>query len=369
MLLFKYQLIGFLTIFFSISGCRSKSERTVELSDGSYSGKISKDGKKEGSGIYRWKDGSTYEGNYLEGKRHGHGKFLWANGESYKGEYHHDERTGFGEYLWPDGSRYSGQFLKGKRHGKGIFTSPDSVVYDGEWFDDLQHGEGTLVYPDGRMISGIWRLGNLMANPNRIPSNSLKPSLPFIQTPNLTSNLLPSSEPKLTPKPAKETNLVASPKPYQPSKTSVSTNSPVSKNYKPESQIPAQNSSSQIVRTLSDIPEGEKVQSETNILQNEDIPVPEESENNQEIIPDWSGTVAEAELIFNTELFNGLDTVRYRSNGLPFTGRMRILNARGQMEGEVDLLNGHLHGEEIFYDASGNVKERNFWSRGKPTRN
>ena len=55
------------------------------------------------------------------------------------------------------------------------FTSPDSVVYDGEWFDDLQHGEGTLVYPDGRMISGIWRLGNLMANPNRIPSNSLKP--------------------------------------------------------------------------------------------------------------------------------------------------------------------------------------------------
>ena len=85
MLLIKYQLIGFLTIFLSISGCRSKSERTVELSDGSYSGKISKDGKKEGSGIYRWKDGSTYEGNYLEGKRHGHGKFLWANGESYKG--------------------------------------------------------------------------------------------------------------------------------------------------------------------------------------------------------------------------------------------------------------------------------------------
>ena len=361
--LFKYQLIGYLTIFLIISGCRSKHEHSVELSDGSYLGKISKDGKKEGSGIYRWKDGSTYEGNYLEGRRHGHGKFLWANGESYKGEYHHDERTGLGEYLWPDGSRYSGEFLKGKRHGKGIFTSPDSIVYEGAWFDDLQHGEGTLVYPDGRMTSGVWRLGNLMANPNRIPSNSLKPSLPFIQKPKRTSNLLSSSEPKLTPTPAKETTLVASPKPYQPSKTSVS------KNYTSNSQLPAQDSSSQVVKTLADISEEEKVQSETNILQNEDIPVSKESENNIEIIPDWSGTVAEAELIFNAQLFNGLETVSYRSNGLPFTGRMRILNASGQMKGEVDLLNGHLHGEEIFYDASGNVIERNFWSRGKPTRN
>ena len=367
--LIKYQLIAVLTFLAIISGCRSKSERTVELSDGSYSGKISKEGKKEGSGIYRWKDGSTYEGNYLEGKRHGHGKFLWANGESYKGEYHHDERTGFGEYLWPDGSRYSGDFLKGKRHGKGIFTSPDSVVYDGEWFDDLQHGEGTLVYPDGRMISGIWRLGNLMANPNRIPSNSLKPSLPFIQTPNLNSNLLPSSSPKLSPTPAKEPILLGSPKTYQSNKTLESTNSTVSQNYKPRSQLPAQNSSSQIVRTPADIPLEKTFQPETIINQNDDPLVSGESENNQEIIPDWSGTVAEAELIFNTELFNGLDTVRYRSNGLPFTGRMRILNARGQVEGEVDLLNGHLHGEEIFYDAFGNVTERNFWSYGEPTRN
>ena len=123
------------------------------------------------------------------------------------------------------------------------------------------------------------------------------------------------------------------------------------------------------MKTLSDIPEEKKVQSETNILQNEDIPVPEESENNQEIIPDWSGTVIEAELIFNTELFNGLDTVRYRSNGLPFTGRMRILNARGQMEGEVDLLNGHLHGEEIFYRRFRKCSGEKLWSHGKPTRN
>jgi len=82
--------------------------------------------------------------------------------------------------------------------------------------------------------------------------------------------------------------------------------------------------------------------------------------------PDWMGTVAEAEIMFITELDNGLDTIRYRQNGNTFTGNMRIIDEQGNAQGEVNLLNGRLHGEEIFFNQSGDVVERNFWANGKP---
>ena len=43
---------------------------------------------------------------------------------------------------------------------------------------------------------------------------------------------------------------------------------------------------------------------------------------------------------------------------------MRILNAEGKVQGEVNLLNGRLHGDEVFYDDSGKVVETNTWFEG-----
>ena len=81
---------------------------------------------------------------------------------------------------------------------------------------------------------------------------------------------------------------------------------------------------------------------------------------------DWVGTVSEAEAVFITELIDGIDTIRIRRDGTPFTGSMRILNAQGLAQGEVNLLNGRLHGEEIFFDQTGEITERNFWDNGRP---
>ena len=84
----------FFLLFLILPGCKTSSTAKLDFSDGSYEGQINKDGEKHGSGIYRWIDGSIYEGNYLNDLRHGHGRFLWANGESYEGDYLKDERTG-----------------------------------------------------------------------------------------------------------------------------------------------------------------------------------------------------------------------------------------------------------------------------------
>ena len=37
-----------------------------------------------GKGVYRWKDGRKYEGEYLNDKKSGFGIYQWADGRSYK---------------------------------------------------------------------------------------------------------------------------------------------------------------------------------------------------------------------------------------------------------------------------------------------
>ncbi|MDG1355444.1 MAG: hypothetical protein P8P90_04280, partial [Opitutales bacterium] len=81
------QTIICLSTCFLIFSCQNKSISKLDFSDGTYEGEINRDGEKHGSGIYRWLDGSTYDGEYADDLRHGTGRFLWVNGESYKGDY------------------------------------------------------------------------------------------------------------------------------------------------------------------------------------------------------------------------------------------------------------------------------------------
>lgn len=38
-----------------------------------------------GKGIYQWKDGRKYEGEYEYDKKHGYGVYIWADGRQYQG--------------------------------------------------------------------------------------------------------------------------------------------------------------------------------------------------------------------------------------------------------------------------------------------
>ena len=41
--------------------------------------------------------------------------------------------NGFGSYVWKDGRSYEGQYLFDKKHGYGIYRWPDGRVYSGNW--------------------------------------------------------------------------------------------------------------------------------------------------------------------------------------------------------------------------------------------
>lgn len=64
-----------------------------------------------------------------------------------------------GLYIWKDGERYEGEWKDGKFHGKGIKTLPDGTVFDGEWFEGRPFGSGMCKYPDGAKYTGNWLNG------------------------------------------------------------------------------------------------------------------------------------------------------------------------------------------------------------------
>lgn len=47
----------------------------------------------------------------------GDGIFTWKDGRKYKGQYSDDRKHGYGEFFWPDGRIYKGFWKDGRQHG------------------------------------------------------------------------------------------------------------------------------------------------------------------------------------------------------------------------------------------------------------
>ncbi len=354
----RYFKITGLFLILAFSGCTSKKIVTTQFSDGSYEGQVNSKEQKHGKGLFKWNDGSYYNGDFNEDLRHGKGRFLWANGENYEGDYDEDQRTGKGQYRWPDGSSFVGDFVRGKRRGKGVFISHDGIKYEGEWLDDLQHGHGKLFFPDGNVVSGTWINGELIPSKSMIPapSKSVKLNSSIDQQPEINVDKNKFSDPvESTEAP------LLSPVPDSSSLLSVrgTTQELLSEAGKSAvSQKKIDNDLEQLVNLPTGI-----ISSPNNLQKNqEDVQSPSfTSEKEVEI---WEGTVMEAELAFRTELINGLDTVKFRKNDSTYSGKMNILDENGKLVGEVNLLNGLLHGEENFFGENGEIVEQNIWNGG-----
>ena len=60
------------------------------------------------------KDGTKYEGDFVDGNFEGHGVLTYAKKQG----------------------SFEGEFKGGKKHGHGKLTKPDGSVVEGEWVDD-----------------------------------------------------------------------------------------------------------------------------------------------------------------------------------------------------------------------------------------
>ena len=115
---------------------------TQIMANGKYVGTINKEGKFDGKGIFYFKNGDIYEGDYKNGFREGHGTYKYANGEKFEGD-----------------------FIKGKAEGFGIVYYKNGYYYKGNWKNDLKEGKGEYYNPKTKTITyGVWNKGKRMKN-------------------------------------------------------------------------------------------------------------------------------------------------------------------------------------------------------------
>jgi hypothetical protein len=116
--------------------------------------------KINGFGIYTNKEGRVvYEGYWKNGKREGYGIYYCDDGAVYKGEWNNNLKEGIGIYSFSDGSKYMGDFKNDIRDGYGIIYGNNSDKYEGQWFNDQGNGIGTYYYNKGDVYIGFWKNG------------------------------------------------------------------------------------------------------------------------------------------------------------------------------------------------------------------
>ena len=101
-------------------------------------------GMPNGKSSLRWNFGLTLDAEYKDGERvRG---VMRYNGESYEGEFYLDEFHGKGIYRYKNGEVYEGDWAAGKRSGFGKLTGPDGKVkYQGEWSNNYPANDPALT--------------------------------------------------------------------------------------------------------------------------------------------------------------------------------------------------------------------------------
>ena len=115
-----------------------------------------------GEGTFKFRDGSTYTGQFLDNNIHGKGIYLWNNGRTYDGHWVKGKMHGNGIFSWPEGRLYNGHYFEDKKHGKGTLIWPDGKKYTGNWVNGLQDGEGVFLTLKGNSKRGLWKNGKLL---------------------------------------------------------------------------------------------------------------------------------------------------------------------------------------------------------------
>jgi len=99
----------------------------------------------------------------VNGTYQGFGVFDWKNGDRYEGEWKFNLMDGLGTLIYKNQDVYKGEFFKGIKQGQGKFTKGKSLlVYDGPWMYGKQHGVGNLVTKDGQRAKALYGDGKLV---------------------------------------------------------------------------------------------------------------------------------------------------------------------------------------------------------------
>ena len=101
-----------------------------------------------GTGVFKYKNGSKYTGKFKNGKRHGQGSLELPDGTIFTGKSKADVFSGEGTILYSTGDKYVGEIQNNKRNGQGAYTFANGLTSIGEWKDNKTVGSHTIADPE-----------------------------------------------------------------------------------------------------------------------------------------------------------------------------------------------------------------------------
>lgn len=145
-----------------------------------YTGQFA-NGQRSGNGKMVFANNNVYDGQFRVNRMNGNGTMTYANGDRYVGNWVNDQPTGKGKYYFKTKERYEGDFNSGKFEGQGTMYYPDGAYYTGGWKGNRKNGQGKFVDTDGKATHGTWAMGKLIntnttASAQNKPTNTNKPN-------------------------------------------------------------------------------------------------------------------------------------------------------------------------------------------------
>ncbi|XP_027420949.1 MORN repeat-containing protein 1 isoform X3 [Bos indicus x Bos taurus] len=125
-------------------------------------------GEPQGHGIMKYQAGGHYEGELFRGLREGHGCLVDADGQVYWGSFHDNKRHSQGQMVFRNGDKYNGNWVRDQRQGHGMLRLADGSTYEGQWHSGVFSGQGSMAHCSGVIYRGIWINGHPMAQATRI---------------------------------------------------------------------------------------------------------------------------------------------------------------------------------------------------------
>ena len=109
-----------------------------------------KNGVKDGIGVFKWPDGTKYEGEFIKDRIEGLGQIYFLDGNIFRGQILNGLPHGYGEFTWNNDNKYVGNYINGKKEGFGIYIMisenlREYISYFGFWKYGKQDGYVIII--------------------------------------------------------------------------------------------------------------------------------------------------------------------------------------------------------------------------------